>query len=552
MSLQQQQPPQLSGNNIINWARKLVQYLSRTRSVLVQKTGDESAAEDGIVLFDRALQAPVISINGEFVSLTTGTGGEYVLKTGDTMSGSLIVSGANITVNGVNIGIGSGSSSTNTIVGRGSGEDLSSGSENVAIGSLALQADTTGNRNTALGAGAMRNNLTGNNNTAVGQNALYNSDTINNTAVGRNAAGDVTGSANTYLGKFGGNQGGIDLRTESNHIVLSDGDGNARFIIDGSGNSTLTGGITSGGSASFTGNVISTGNAQFNQINVGRGAGNSSTNTIVGRFSGENLVSGSENSAVGNNALRELTTSSQNTAIGAAALKTITQDAPANTAVGHKSLEAVTLGNNTAIGAGSGRLLTGSGNTYVGKFTGLSGAIDLRTLNNHIVLSDGDANPRMIIDSSGNAAFQNEIGAGGKAVLAGGATFGQDTEEMSNYKKGTWVPVGVTSAAGNSTIVSITDATYIRTGDFVFVTCSVTASCADPAAFRVEGLPFTVQSHAPAFSFYSSTGSDYGTSNTKTGYVIRTSNQMRFAFINNPTFTNQSMLLSASYTTTDA
>ena len=112
MSLQQQQPPQLSGNNIINWARKLVQYLSRTRSVLVQRTGNESAAEDGIVLFDRALQAPVISINGEFVSLATGTGGEYVLKTGDTMVGSLIVSGANITVNGVNIGIGSGSSST--------------------------------------------------------------------------------------------------------------------------------------------------------------------------------------------------------------------------------------------------------------------------------------------------------------------------------------------------------------------------------------------------------------------------------------------------------
>jgi len=72
--LQQQQPPQLSGNNITNWARKIVQYLSRTRSVLVQRTGDESAAEDGIVLFDRVLQAPVISIGGEFKEFTVEGG----------------------------------------------------------------------------------------------------------------------------------------------------------------------------------------------------------------------------------------------------------------------------------------------------------------------------------------------------------------------------------------------------------------------------------------------------------------------------------------------
>jgi len=36
----------------------------------------------------------------------------------------------------------------------------------------------------------------------------------------------TTGSKNTILGGFNGNQGGLDIRTASNYIVLSDGDGN--------------------------------------------------------------------------------------------------------------------------------------------------------------------------------------------------------------------------------------------------------------------------------------------------------------------------------------
>ena len=39
----------------------------------------------------------------------------------------------------------------------------------------------------------------------------------------------TTGSANTILGGYSGNQGGLDIRTASNYIVLSDGDGNPRM-----------------------------------------------------------------------------------------------------------------------------------------------------------------------------------------------------------------------------------------------------------------------------------------------------------------------------------
>jgi hypothetical protein len=45
----------------------------------------------------------------------------------------------------------------------------------------------------------------------------------------------TTGSKNSVLGSYSGNQGGLDIRTASNATVLSDGDGNVRvaFLTDG-------------------------------------------------------------------------------------------------------------------------------------------------------------------------------------------------------------------------------------------------------------------------------------------------------------------------------
>jgi hypothetical protein len=45
----------------------------------------------------------------------------------------------------------------------------------------------------------------------------------------------TSGQKNTILGKYNGNQGGLDIRTSSNNIVLSDGDGNPRLHIDSAG-----------------------------------------------------------------------------------------------------------------------------------------------------------------------------------------------------------------------------------------------------------------------------------------------------------------------------
>ena len=46
----------------------------------------------------------------------------------------------------------------------------------------------------------------------------------------------TTGDANTFIGRYNG-EAGLDLRTSSNNIVLSDGDGNPRLYYTGADNS---------------------------------------------------------------------------------------------------------------------------------------------------------------------------------------------------------------------------------------------------------------------------------------------------------------------------
>jgi hypothetical protein len=152
----------------------------------------------------------------------------------------------------------------NNFFGAYTGYATTTGQSNAGFGGYdgstlpALRYNTTGSANSAFGIGALANNTTGNNNTAVGYQAGYSNTTAgystfvgyqsgyssnhtsdafaNNTFIGALAGYNVTtGQKNTILGLYNGNQGGLDIRTASNYIVLSDGDGNPRGIFDGSG-----------------------------------------------------------------------------------------------------------------------------------------------------------------------------------------------------------------------------------------------------------------------------------------------------------------------------
>ena len=178
-------------------------------------------------------------------------------------------SSADISANGVTVGRGAGAVSNNTAVGASALAANTSGGNNTAVGSLAGYANTTGAEITAIGSAALYDNTTGSSNVAVGRQSLrFNTTASYNTAVGYQAgysqttadyntfigyyAGrSTTGNQNTFIGKFAGNavttgtlntiigayngnQGGLDIRTASNYIVLSDGGGTPRAWFRGS------------------------------------------------------------------------------------------------------------------------------------------------------------------------------------------------------------------------------------------------------------------------------------------------------------------------------
>lgn len=150
----------------------------------------------------------------------------------------------------------------------------STASNNVAVGAQASYLNSTGTLNTALGTTALLTNSTGSSNTAIGRNALYAATGSFNTALGEGSGSAVTtGAKNTIVGRYSGNQGGLDIRTASNYIVLSDGDGNPRASWNGP-DATFRGALTvydalRTGTAGFSGfGAVTPPSDGCNQINV--------------------------------------------------------------------------------------------------------------------------------------------------------------------------------------------------------------------------------------------------------------------------------------------
>jgi len=71
---QQQRAPEPKGNDWQAWGRRLMLFLGQTRSALVQQTGEETAAEDGIMMWDRENKYPVVSKDGAWVQVVLEDG----------------------------------------------------------------------------------------------------------------------------------------------------------------------------------------------------------------------------------------------------------------------------------------------------------------------------------------------------------------------------------------------------------------------------------------------------------------------------------------------
>jgi hypothetical protein len=151
---------------------------------------------------------------------------------------------SNNTAVGYQAGYANQSSTDNTFLGYRAGLAVSTGTgRGVFIGSSAGLATTTGLDNVMVGYQTGATNISGGSNVYIGggsfgntQPAGYLATGSKNTFVGYSAGASVTtGAANVILGGYTGSAAPISA-TGNNYIVLSDGDGNVRQTIDGSGN----------------------------------------------------------------------------------------------------------------------------------------------------------------------------------------------------------------------------------------------------------------------------------------------------------------------------
>ena len=342
--------------------------------------------------------------------------GDYSLQTNTTGTNNTAIGQATLYLNttgGYNTALGSAAlgsntpASNNTAVGYQAGYANTTGSAINAFGYQALDANTTGANNIAMGNSALGANTTGSFNTAMGDSALAANTTANdNVAVGQSALdANTTGASNVALGR---DALGSNTTASQNTAVGYQ----AMF-------SNTTGAGTAVGYQTLYANTEGQANAAFGWSALGSnttGSGNTAVGqALLGVYNGALFANttGANNTAVGSGALIQNTTASNNTAVGFKAGYSGTT-ASENVIIGTNAGYSITTGvNNTFVGGADpaaaygagGAITTGSKNTIIGRYDGNQGGLDIRTSDNNIVLSDGDGNPRLLIDSSGNVGI---------------------------------------------------------------------------------------------------------------------------------------------------
>ena len=277
----------------------------------------------------------------------------------------------------------SNTASKNTFIGNGNGYTTSSGQENTSVGDRAFWLNTTGNNNESFGAGSLENNTTGSNNVAYGSYSLKSNTTASyNTAAGGKALySNTTAQFNAAFGY----EALRDNTTGADNTALG---GYQTLIVNTTG----------------------------------------SYNTAVGRAAMQANTTGSYNTAVGHSASHNNSTGAHSAAFGRTAGYSRTT-ANYQVAIGNEALYNATTGDsNTAVGHAAGsQITTGYKNTILGRYNGNQGGLNITTAHNHIVLSDGDGNPRFYIDENGKTFIGGD---------PNGGTGGTDTCVISNTASG--------------------------------------------------------------------------------------------------------------------
>ena len=170
-----------------------------------------------------------------------------------------------IEVNGIRIGKGGGSISTNTVLGQNTINNSSnSGAGNVAIGFSTMISNTSGNFNVGIGLTSLQSNTTGQKNIGIGNDSLEANQTGSfNTAIGNESLKELSsGGHNIAIGNDAGN----GIQTGSQSIIIgsqadaSDVTSQNEIVIgynlSGNGSNTVTIGNSSITTNYFNGNIL--------------------------------------------------------------------------------------------------------------------------------------------------------------------------------------------------------------------------------------------------------------------------------------------------------
>ncbi len=194
-----------------------------------------------------------------------------------------------------------------------------------------------------------------------------------------------------------------------------------------------------------------------NSLTVGRGLGDNINNTVVGSQAGAAFTTAQTNVAIGEQALKVHSTGNANTAVGRYAMLSDV-DGEFNTALGTSALVFLASGvntGNTAIGVnGLGRLTSGSYNTWLGYTSAPNGIltsgsfntiiggqvnVGVATLNNNIIIADGQGNIRFRDDAT--STILSRLAGTGTRMVISDANGALSTQAITS---GTVTSVGLT------------------------------------------------------------------------------------------------------------
>jgi hypothetical protein len=259
------------------------------------------------------------------------------------------------------------------------------------------------------------------------------STTINGSLVVNGTTLNPAAYATTGSNSFNGNQTITGSLTISGSIITVDRSGNTGNVY--LGENAL--GMGSGGSQPLAfGNSVSIAIGQGamryasgSQQNVAIGVDalkitSGSNNFALGSYSLESNTTGGENVALGTGALNKNISGQRNVGLGGGALFGSTTG-DFNIGVGYNTGAALSGSTNVFIGYRSGETFSGSKNVLIGGYRGVG-----ETLNNNIILSDGDGDIKAQYSGS-NWNFTNTTISGSLIIQSGSSFFANGNRQFN-------------------------------------------------------------------------------------------------------------------------